>query len=934
MMQYGHLLDHFDTTFLLAPTRTLLVTMQAASAPDIVEARQLFYNNGFIKVQTTVENIQPDLICQQKKRTELDVLLSNLTQQYDISFEVRIQEPPCIILKGPPNQINHARQDLLVCLDQVAGLKHSQIDLPLYLHNSLGGRRHYQLQSVMEETATNVYLHHPFLIGHNSLPLEHRAPVYITGDGFQVTQCVNILQKIADQKVEHGLLKKETSLNPKKMDLILLHQQTRLKSILYDNGSFVHFPSIGSGTSAIQVYAENSVNLDRTIRLLNLMVYELYQATFKLAADALSMYFSPHKPFWASTFVRDLALASGGEVFYYQDHDTLEVMGSLEAVRLVYRFLNDKCLIKQAVETTITVELASEHRAFIRGKKNGKMNKVMKETGTQIKFVSSYSDQNCLAVLTSNEMDKAIEGLGLLVDELPEEQSFFVADIYHRRIIGVGGAHIQAIMKKHGVYVKFAGSDEYNQLGGYFKNEDNVLARTPRKRKANLDTLYNEIMGMVSFERDRHWVTETVSVPLHLHRTVPSQFSDQIREFRRVFNTRIFWPARTGSDKVMLIGPLVQVKEVKTLFRKCLPIFDFCPFPSTSILLSTLASLDFDKHMRDIESNYHVTVTVPKDLTVQLMPMAPVTWSFDKKFEKAMVFCLVIQLSPDCVLQENDTDLPSAMSHLASAKKMLYSVLSAHLNKFSSKGFDNAVFQLDRRLSAMDIDKGSWQRPLFNPRSPSHLMAELPWPAPDTFQASPGRTNSLSSNASKRSAYSGWHPPRSGLNPAAPPHVPTTRPATATPVTPNNPIVPPTSSPPIGHPSSVWSTPVPFPLFLEDDRHLSTYDLLSHATVQSPPMSDTPFPAPMPRTMSARSYGMLTGRPAGQVANPVQLTPTMLSPTLTDSTAFATNASTVSSDDSSLASRSPCIEPRHMQETKGFSTAGFSVHVQNEDELQ
>lgn len=42
----------------------------------------------------------------------------------------------------------------------------------------------------------------------------------------------------------------------------------------------------------------------------------------------------------------------------------------------------------------------------------------------------------------------ALEGLGMLQEELPAEISFHLPESYHKRIIGVGGKNIQRIMKK------------------------------------------------------------------------------------------------------------------------------------------------------------------------------------------------------------------------------------------------------------------------------------------------------------------------------------------------------------------------------------------------------------------------------------------------------------------------------------------------------
>jgi len=53
-------------------------------------------------------------------------------------------------------------------------------------------------------------------------------------------------------------------------------------------------------------------------------------------------------------------------------------------------------------------------------------------------------------------------------------------------------------MKKFGVYVKFSNAEEFKELGGYFENNDNVIARTPSKNSANLESLKQAILELVN----------------------------------------------------------------------------------------------------------------------------------------------------------------------------------------------------------------------------------------------------------------------------------------------------------------------------------------------------------------------------------------------------------------------------------------------------
>ena len=147
-------------------------------------------------------------------------------------------------------------------------------------------------------------------------------------------------------------------------------------------------------------------------------------------------------------------------------------------------------------EIRFQIELANEHREFISGKKNGKINKIMQMTNAKIKF-ETFNEHNFLIDLAGNDSG-ALHGLSMLQEELPAEISFHVPEAYHKRIIGVGGRSIQRIMKKYGVYVKFSNAEEFAALGGYADNEDNVVARTPAKNAMNLDNLKQSVMELVN----------------------------------------------------------------------------------------------------------------------------------------------------------------------------------------------------------------------------------------------------------------------------------------------------------------------------------------------------------------------------------------------------------------------------------------------------
>lgn len=120
----------------------------------------------------------------------------------------------------------------------------------------------------------------------------------------------------------------------------------------------------------------------------------------------------------------------------------------------------------------------------------------MKMCGVKIKF-ETFSDYNFLLDISGNNVG-SLQGLSMLLEELPAELSFHLPEAYHKRIIGVGGRNIQRIMKAYGVYVKFSNAEEFAAIGGYAENEDNVLARTPAKNHVNLEIMKQAVVDMVN----------------------------------------------------------------------------------------------------------------------------------------------------------------------------------------------------------------------------------------------------------------------------------------------------------------------------------------------------------------------------------------------------------------------------------------------------
>lgn len=85
----------------------------------------------------------------------------------------------------------------------------------------------------------------------------------------------------------------------------------------------------------------------------------------------------------------------------------------------------------------------------------------------------NFGEYNFNIDVNASSYDSMKQGLALVEQEMPASISFHVPDQYHKRIIGIGGQHIQRIMKKHSVFVKFSNAQE--------RSKCNVSPPPPKK---------------------------------------------------------------------------------------------------------------------------------------------------------------------------------------------------------------------------------------------------------------------------------------------------------------------------------------------------------------------------------------------------------------------------------------------------------------------
>ncbi|GAA6006103.1 hypothetical protein JCM11491_002032 [Sporobolomyces phaffii] len=545
-----------------------------------------------------------------------------------IGFGLETERNVEIVITGPYESVEQARVRLLVLLDELSGLHSEVCEIDYKLHNIISGRKRCVVQTIQEETATNIYFPTPLsgVIGGKTSSLQAKQNlIFITGEFFGVQRARDMLFQVSLHKSK-CIISRDTAILPRKLDWMLSDRLDDLKQIMNDNGTFINFPPLGSQASLISVYGDHRVNIERSIRAIMGLACQLYVASFWLLPISFDVFMPPStiNPAQIPPILRHISVTSGAEAVFKSN--CFEFHGLEAEVRQAVQLVLELDFVKSFHhEIRFQIELANEHREFISGKKNGKLNKIMKSANVKIKF-ETFNDYNFLIDVAGSDPG-ALHGLTMLQEELPAEISFHVPEAYHKRIIGVGGKNIQRIMKKYGVYVKFSNAEEFAALGGYNDNEDNVIARTPAKNAMNLEHLKQSVMELVS-PKDKDFIVETVSIPRRYHRTLLGEKSIFIHDIEAKTNSAVRFPSKeTASDVVSIFGPESQVHIAAQMLLDHVPFEAEYRLPHSSEMAALTLSQDF----------VNLTEKIKRDLNITILPWVDRTGAGE---ETIIRFCL------------------------------------------------------------------------------------------------------------------------------------------------------------------------------------------------------------------------------------------------------------------------------------------------------
>lgn len=318
------------------------------------------------------------------------------------------------------------------------------------------------------------YEHLPRLLG-SARPVSEQADaaldtMYIHG---QAPAGVSLARALASEvRASTPTIVRECAVSHAKLDqLAMSSRASALPDISSRYGTFIQLPHLGAGECLVRVQGASQYSVDRTIAELMSLCCDIYEVDY-FPKDKLS----PEVVQRASR----VAAASGAVVSV--NSSGAHVIGPRDAVKAAVSGLADTV---GTGTVSYRIEVPTEHRDFVVGRKNGKIQRVTQTSHTTVTF-TPFTEHNFYVELRADTPQAACDGLELLEDELPYETNLYIHESYHKQIIGAGGERILGIMKRSQVFIKFdVPEDRYPNACSYHK-PDNVVIRCPAKNARNI----------------------------------------------------------------------------------------------------------------------------------------------------------------------------------------------------------------------------------------------------------------------------------------------------------------------------------------------------------------------------------------------------------------------------------------------------------------
>lgn len=423
---------------------------------------------------------------------------------------------------GDPVYIESARYKRCQERDEQSGLEVDTFFIPVRAVGKVigcSGRR--RLETFL---STGVIVDISGWIGQESGQIE----VFLTGKNRADLQRVK--HTILDDAKQNISYKEDIPAETRCIDWLLTNCWIKLQRIVYQQGTSVEVDS-----ETIKVFGENRGHVSATVKQVTELMFEFHWATLwipVLSQDQLSSRLEAAAQRTGAEVVCTSQFSGYMVDFYGHESQINQAMMEFENVG--------------SMQLKYHLTQSEEIREFVSGKKDGKLIKIMKDTGVSLCLQPSQTmlGKNIDIELVGHDPRAIYTALKMLRGEFPSELSFFLSEAHHKRLIGHGGKTIQKVMKKFAVYIKFLSAEEaIDHVGAEILCDlpkcitsrlDNVIIRTPAKNYDALEATRRAIFDMAE-ECDNCLSEKVLRLQRHVLLRLDKDQRDQVAAFIKLY---------------------------------------------------------------------------------------------------------------------------------------------------------------------------------------------------------------------------------------------------------------------------------------------------------------------------------------------------------------------------------------------------------------
>lgn len=488
-------------------------------------------------------------------------------KQVQITFPGPNDQSDIVRLRGPENDVEKCHKHLQSIVKEIEEVSFvAEVPIFKQFHKFIIGKGGANIKKIRDETQTKI-----------DLPAEgdKSEMIIITGKKENVFEARDRIQKIQSELPD--VVTQEIQI-PSAYYNSIIGSGGKLISAIMDEcgGVSIKFPSVESKSDKVLICGPKDDVAKAKAQLLELAnERQLSSFTAEVKAKPQHHRFLIGKN---GVSINKIRKATNTRIIFPtandEDKETIIIIGKEDGVKEAKAQL--EAIVKN-IDNIVESEIAvppKYHKHFV-AKRGEVLYRISDECGgVTISFPKSGVDSDKVTIKGAKEcIDAAIQRILEIVDDLEAQVTIEVVipQRHHRVLMGVRGAKVQRINSEFDVHIKFpdrsTGDDASSQLNGDDGSNDSgaikacdIIRITGRKEKC--EKAKQAIIDLIP-------ITEEISVPFDLHRSIIGQKGKDVRELMKRFDVHIeLSPPDQKLDIIKVTGTAANVTDAKEAISK------------------------------------------------------------------------------------------------------------------------------------------------------------------------------------------------------------------------------------------------------------------------------------------------------------------------------------------------------------------------------